>query len=145
MFDRVLIANRGEIVARIARSLRRLGCSAAAVHARADPVRSVLRHVDLTVEIESYLDVDAIVEAALRARAQAVHPGYGFLSERAEFARACEDAGLCWIGPPAAAIELMGDKSAARAAAARAGVPVVPGADRDLAAFAREHGPPLIV
>jgi acetyl-CoA/propionyl-CoA carboxylase, biotin carboxylase, biotin carboxyl carrier protein len=149
MFDRVLIANRGEIVVRIARTLRRLGCSPAAVHARGDPGRAALRACDVAVEVESYLDVEAIVAAALRVGAQALHPGYGFLSERAELARACEDAGVRWIGPPAAAIELMGDKSAARDAAARAGVPVVPGLDRPqpatVARFASEYGLPLLV
>jgi acetyl-CoA/propionyl-CoA carboxylase biotin carboxyl carrier protein len=149
MFDRVLIANRGEIVVRIARTLRRLGCSPAGVHARGDRGRAALRACDAVVEIGSYLDVDEIVAAALRAGAQALHPGYGFLSERAELARACEAAGVRWIGPPADAIELMGDKSAARGAAVRAGVPVVPGIDRPDAAavaeFAREHGLPLLV
>ncbi len=149
MFDRVLIANRGEIVVRIARTLRRLGCSPAGVHASGDPALAALRACDETAEIGSYLDVEAIVEAAQRVGAQALHPGYGFLSERAELARACEAAGLVWIGPPAGAIELMGDKSAARAAAARAGVPVVPGIDdptpASVALFAREHGLPLLV
>jgi acetyl-CoA/propionyl-CoA carboxylase biotin carboxyl carrier protein len=149
MFDRVLIANRGEIVVRIARTLRRLGCSPAAVHARGDPGRAALRACDVAVEIESYLDVEEIVAAALRVGAQALHPGYGFLSERAELARACDEAGVRWVGPPAAAIELMGDKSAAREAAARAGVPIVPGLDRPqpatVARFAREHGLPLMV
>jgi len=149
MFDRVLIANRGEIVVRIARTLRRLGCSPAVVHVRADPARSPLRACDVTIEVGSYLDVEEIVEAARRAGAQAIHPGYGFLSERAELARACEEAGVTWIGPPPAAIELMGDKSAARAAAAAAGVPIVPGLDdptpASLERFAREHGLPVMV
>jgi acetyl-CoA/propionyl-CoA carboxylase biotin carboxyl carrier protein len=149
MFDRVLIANRGEIVIRIARTLRRLGCSPAAVHASGDPALAALRACDVTARVGSYLDVGEIVEAARRVGAQAIHPGYGFLSERAELARACAAAGLVWIGPPAAAIELMGDKSRARDAALRAGVPVVPGiADptpSSVAEFAREHGLPLIV
>jgi len=149
MFDRVLIANRGEIVLRIARTLRRLGCSPAAVRVRSDPALAALRACDVSVEIASYLDIDEIVAAAARVGAQAIHPGYGFLSERAEFARACEAAGLTWIGPPADAIELMGDKSAARATARDAGVPVVPGIDaptpQSVARFAQEHGLPLIV
>src|SRR5580692_1428624 len=98
MFDRVLIANRGEIVARIARTLRRLGCSPAVVHVGGDPARSPLRACDVVVEIGSYLDIEEIVQAARRAGAQAIHPGYGFLSERAELARACAGAGLTWIG-----------------------------------------------
>jgi 3-methylcrotonyl-CoA carboxylase alpha subunit len=149
MFERVLIASRGEIVVRIAATLRRLGCSPATVHARGDPALLHVRACDVTVEVDSYLDVQAIVDAALRCGAEAIHPGYGFLSERAEFARACELAGLRWIGPPAEAIELMGDKSAAREAARRAGVPVVPGLDAPspsrVAEFASEHGLPLLV
>ena len=149
MFERVLIANRGEIVVRIAATLRRLGCSPATVHAHGDPALLHVRACDVTVEVDSYLDVQAIVDAARRCGAQAIHPGYGFLSERAEFARACELAGLRWIGPPAEAIELMGDKSAAREAARRAGVPVVPGLDAPsparVAEFASEHGLPLLV
>jgi acetyl-CoA/propionyl-CoA carboxylase, biotin carboxylase, biotin carboxyl carrier protein len=149
MFDRVLIANRGEIVARIARTLRRLGCSPAAVRVRSDPALAALRGCDVSVEVGSYLDVEEIVAAAVRVGAQAVHPGYGFLSERAELARACTAAGLSWIGPPADAIELMGDKSAARAAAQDAGIAVVPGIDaptpQSVARFAQEHGLPLIV
>jgi acetyl-CoA/propionyl-CoA carboxylase biotin carboxyl carrier protein len=149
MFARVLIANRGEVVARIARTLRRLGCSPAAVHERDDPAHAALRGCDVTVEITSYLDVEEIVEAALRAQAQAIHPGYGFLSERAELARACEASGLCWIGPPAAAIELMGNKAAARRAATGVGVPVVPGmvepTQESLVRFARAHGLPLML
>ena len=149
MFGRVLIANRGEIVTRIASTLRRLGCSPAGVHVRDDPARSPLRVCDATVEIPSYLDVGAIIDAARRVGAQAVHPGYGFLSERADLARSCEAAGLAWVGPPAAAIELMGDKSAAREAAVRAGVPVLPGVDAPtpavVATFVREHGLPVLI
>ena len=96
----------------------------------------------------SYLDVEAIVAAALAVGAQAIHPGYGFLAESPELAAATAAAGLAWIGPPAQAIALMGDKAAAREAAARAGVPVLAGAageDAALIAFAREHGAPVIV
>ncbi|MGH2850099.1 MAG: biotin carboxylase N-terminal domain-containing protein [Solirubrobacteraceae bacterium] len=149
MFDRVLIANRGEIVARIARTLRRLGCSPATVRAAGDPARLHVDACDASVEIGSYLDVAEIVEAALSVRAQAVHPGYGFLSERADLARACAAAGLRWIGPPADAIELMADKSAARTAARAAGLPIVPGlaepTPEEIVAFAGEHGLPLLV
>ncbi|HEY1775421.1 MAG TPA: biotin carboxylase N-terminal domain-containing protein [Solirubrobacteraceae bacterium] len=150
MFERVLIANRGEIVVRIARTLRRLGASAATVRARGDDALAHVRACDVAVEIDSYLDVDAVVEAALRCGAQAIHPGYGFLSERPELARACVAAGITWIGPPAEAIELMGDKVAARAfAAEQAGVPVLAGLERpapeDVTAFAKEHGLPVLV
>jgi acetyl-CoA/propionyl-CoA carboxylase, biotin carboxylase, biotin carboxyl carrier protein len=150
VFERVLIANRGEIVVRIARTLRRLGASPAAVRARGDSSLAHVRACDIAVEVDSYLDVDAIVEAALRSGAQAIHPGYGFLSERAELARACVAAGLTWVGPPPEAIELMGDKAAARVfAAARAGVPVLAGLEQptsdDLGAFAAEHGLPVLI
>ena len=149
MFERVLIANRGEIAVRIARTLRRLGCSAATVCARGDGALAHVRACAIAVEIDSYLDVDAVVEAALRCGAQAIHPGYGFLSERAELARACAAAGITWIGPPPEAIELMGDKAAARVVAARAGVPVLAGLEQptpeNVAAFAKEHGLPVLV
>ena len=148
MFERVLIANRGEVVVRIARTLRRLGCSPATVHAPDDPGRTHVRAADLAVEVPSYLDVEAIVAAALAVGAQAIHPGYGFLAESPQLAAATVAAGLAWIGPPAQAIALMGDKAAAREAAAHAGVPVLAGAageDAALIAFAREHGVPVIV
>ncbi|HEX4034907.1 MAG TPA: biotin carboxylase N-terminal domain-containing protein [Solirubrobacteraceae bacterium] len=149
MFERVLIANRGEIAVRIASTLRRLGCSPAAIVADEDPARLHVRSCDVAVAVDSYLDVAAVVAAARECGAQAIHPGYGFLSERAELARACEAAGLVWIGPPAAAIALMGDKAAAREAAVAAGVPVVPGADPNsreaVEALAAEHGWPLLV
>jgi acetyl-CoA/propionyl-CoA carboxylase biotin carboxyl carrier protein len=151
MFARVLIANRGEIVIRIARTLRRLGCSPAAVYAHDDGGELHLRCCDVAVAIGSYLDPDEIVAAARRAGADAVHPGYGFLSERAELARACAVAGLAWIGPPPEVIELMGDKSAAKQAAQRAGLPIVPGLhhaglqDEEIARFAQTAGLPLLV
>jgi acetyl-CoA/propionyl-CoA carboxylase biotin carboxyl carrier protein len=150
MFDRVLIANRGEIVARVARTARRLGVSPATVYEPGDAGLHV-RTCDVAVEIPSYLDVDAVVAAALRCGAQAIHPGYGFLSERASLARACAEAGLAWVGPPAEAIELMGDKAVSKAAAERAGVPIVPGlhtpelTDEQIVAFARTATFPLLV
>ena len=148
MFERVLIANRGEVVVRVARTLRALGCSPATVHTADDPARAHVRAADLAVEVPSYLDVEAIVAAARAVGAQAIHPGYGFLAESPQLAAATATAGLAWIGPPAEAIALMGDKAAAREAAARAGLPVLAGAsgeDAALIAFAHEHGPPVIV
>ena len=148
MFERVLIANRGEVVVRVARTLRALGCSPATVHTRDDPARAHVRAADLAVEVPSYLDVEAIVAAALRVDAQAIHPGYGFLAESPQLAAATAAAGLVWIGPPAEVIALMGDKAAAREAASRAGLPVLAGAageDAALIAFARQQGPPVIV
>ncbi len=151
MFARVLIANRGEIVIRIARTLRRLGCSPATVYVGEDGAERHVRCGDVAVEIGSYLDAEEIVGAARRAGAQALHPGYGFLSERAELARACESAGLAWIGPPPAVIELMGEKSAAKRAAQEAGLPVVPGLhspgllDGEITRFAERDGLPLLV
>ncbi|MGZ4124121.1 MAG: acetyl/propionyl/methylcrotonyl-CoA carboxylase subunit alpha [Actinomycetota bacterium] len=130
---RILIANRGEIAVRIIRTIRELGYRSVAVYSDAD--RHAL-HVEMADEAyrigpalsaDSYLSIGAILDAARKAKATAVHPGYGFLSERAHFARAVEDAGLTFIGPPPDAIEMMGDKSAARNAADRVGVPIVPG------------------
>ncbi len=118
------------------------------------PVDAAAPHVDaadVAVEIGSYLDAEAVVEAARRSGARAVHPGYGFLSENAAFARAVEDAGLTWVGPPPDAIELMGDKARAKALAREAGVPVVPGVEgedvslEEARAFAAEHGYPVVI
>jgi 3-methylcrotonyl-CoA carboxylase alpha subunit len=133
LFDKILIANRGEIACRVARTAKRMGIATVAVYSDAD-VHS--RHVAVADEAlriggaaaaESYLRADRIIEAAKRSAAQAVHPGYGFLSENADFAEACERAGVAFIGPPAAAMRTMGDKSSAKAAMQQAGVAVVPG------------------
>ncbi|MCW3041475.1 MAG: Carbamoyl-phosphate synthase chain ATP-binding protein, partial [Solirubrobacterales bacterium] len=122
----VLIANRGEIAVRVARTVHALGLRSVAIFTDADAGALHVDACDTAVRVASYLDETAVLEAARRAGAAAVHPGYGFLSENAGFARAVVDAGLVWIGPPTGAIELMGDKGAAKDAAVRAGVPVVP-------------------
>jgi len=151
LIDPVLIANRGEIAVRIAATARRLGLASVAVYTPVDADAPHVDACDVAVEIGSYLEADAVVEAARRAGARSVHPGYGFLSENAAFARAVVDAGLAWIGPPPEAIELMGDKARAKALAREAGVPVVPGVEgedvslNEVRAFADEHGYPVVI
>jgi acetyl-CoA/propionyl-CoA carboxylase biotin carboxyl carrier protein len=122
----LLIANRGEIAARIARSAHSLGLQTVGVFSAEDADAVHLESVDCALRIDGYLDIEALIAAASRAGARAVHPGYGFLSENAAFARAVAEAGLVWVGPPPEAMELMADKLAAKRAAAAAGVPVVP-------------------
>ncbi|MGA5133362.1 acetyl/propionyl/methylcrotonyl-CoA carboxylase subunit alpha [Streptomyces olivoreticuli] len=157
MFDTVLVANRGEIAVRVIRTLRALGIRSVAVFSDADADARHVREADTAVRIgpaaaaESYLSVERLLEAARRTGAQAVHPGYGFLAENAGFARACADAGLVFIGPPADAISLMGDKIRAKETVLAAGVPVVPGSsgsglsDAELTAAAREIGMPVLL
>jgi acetyl-CoA carboxylase biotin carboxylase subunit len=157
MFSTVLIANRGEIALRIARTCRELGVRVIAVHSTEDRDSGVVRYADEAVCIgpapsrDSYLNLPAIIEAALRTGADAVHPGYGFLSEVEDFAEACEASGLTFIGPPAHVIGRLGDKSAARAAMAAAGLPMLPGSiepivDAEIAAkTAADVGYPVIV
>lgn len=136
MLRRILIANRGEIARRIARTVERLGLEFVAVYSDADEGAPHLQGAVETVRIgpapaaQSYLSVDGIVTAALRTGCDAVHPGYGFLSENADFARAVEAAGLVFIGPRPETIAAMGDKSTAKEIMGRAGVPVVPGSSR---------------
>ena len=133
MIRRLLIANRGEIAVRIIRACRELGIETVAVYSEADADARHVREADFAVAIgpaparDSYLAIATIIDAARSSGAHAVHPGYGFLSERAPFARACEDAGLIFVGPPAAALEKMGTKIGARRIMAGAGVPLVPG------------------
>ncbi len=122
----MLVANRGEIAVRVLRTCRRLGVRGVAIFTDADAAAPHVRAADHAVRVPSYLDVEAVVAAARASGATAVHPGYGFLSERADFARAVEAAGLVWIGPPATAMEQLGRKDAAREIAVTAGVPVVP-------------------
>ncbi|MET8582436.1 acetyl/propionyl/methylcrotonyl-CoA carboxylase subunit alpha [Streptomyces collinus] len=157
MFDTVLVANRGEIAVRVIRTLRSLGVRSVAVFSDADADARHVREADTAVRIgpapasESYLSVERLLEAAARSGAQAVHPGYGFLAENAGFARACEEAGLVFIGPSADAIALMGDKIRAKETVKAAGVPVVPGSsgsgltDAELASAAREIGVPVLL
>jgi acetyl-CoA carboxylase, biotin carboxylase subunit len=135
VLHKVLVANRGEIARRIIRACRRLGVASVAVYSEADERAPHVGEADEAVPIgpaparESYLSIDTIVDAARRVGADAVHPGYGFLSENWRFAQACRDAGLTFVGPSAAAIRRMGDKTEARRLMAAAGVPVLPGSD----------------
>ncbi|HMK84656.1 MAG TPA: biotin carboxylase N-terminal domain-containing protein [Steroidobacteraceae bacterium] len=154
---RLLVANRGEIVCRIARTARRLGWTTIAVYSEADRGARHVRAADEAYYLgespasQSYLDKSRVIDLARRVRAAAVHPGYGFLSENADFAQGCIDAGLVFVGPPPAAIRAMGSKSAAKAAMAAAGVPVAPGyhgSDQSLErlrAEAERIGFPLII
>ncbi|GLP74546.1 acetyl/propionyl-CoA carboxylase subunit alpha [Mycobacterium antarcticum] len=156
-FDTVLVANRGEIAVRVIRTLRAMGIRSVAVFSDADAGARHVAEADEAVRLgpaparQSYLDIDAVVAAAVRTGAQAVHPGYGFLSENADFAAALADAGITFLGPPAHAIATMGDKITAKETVARFGVPVVPGVarpgltDAELVAAADEIGYPVLV
>lgn len=156
-FTSVLVANRGEIACRVLRTLRRLGVRSVAVFTDDDAGALHVAQADVAVRLPSvpgrtgYLDVDAVVAAAVATGADAIHPGYGFLSENADLARACAAAGVAFVGPGTDALELMGDKIRAKAHVARAGVPVVPGtrdaglSDDDLVAAAHDVGFPLLV
>lgn len=133
VFKKVLIANRGEIAVRVIRTLRDMGIESVAIFSDADRHARHVREADEAIRVgpapatQSYLDIAAVVRAAVKVQADAVHPGYGFLSENADFARACADAGIVFIGPPVSAIQAMGDKISAKTKVASAGVPVVPG------------------
>jgi len=157
VFEKILIANRGEIACRVICTARRLGIGTVAVYSEADARAAHVALADEAYAIgpaaaaESYLNVEAILSAAARAGAQAIHPGYGFLSENADFAEACAARGLVFIGPPPAAIRMLGSKSAAKARMEAAGVPVVPGYHGDdqdparLAGAARKMGFPVVI
>ncbi|MGW8504847.1 ATP-binding protein [Streptomyces sp. CLCI03] len=157
MFSTVLVANRGEIAVRVIRTLRQLGIRSVAVFSDADADARHVREADTAVRIgpaaaaESYLSVERLLDAARRTGAEAVHPGYGFLAENAAFAQACTDAGLAFIGPPASAINLMGDKIRAKETVKAAGVPVVPGSsgsgltDAELVSASMEIGMPVLL
>ena len=138
MFKKILIANRGEIAVRVMRACREMGIATVALYSDADRKALHVRYADEAYRIgpapstESYLRIDRVLDAARRSGAEAIHPGYGFLSENAQFARSCQVAGVVFIGPPAAAMELMGSKTSSRQALLGAGLPVVPGTDHNL-------------
>src|SRR5512139_3861503 len=133
LFEKILIANRGEIACRVIRTARRMGIATVAVYSDADARAQHVLAADEAYRIgpaaarESYLRGDAVIAVAKRSGVQAIHPGYGFLSENEDFAEACERAGIVFIGPPASAIRAMGSKSAAKALMEKARVPLVPG------------------
>jgi acetyl-CoA/propionyl-CoA carboxylase biotin carboxyl carrier protein len=157
MFSKILVANRGEIAVRIARTCRELGVGYVAVHSDADTKARHVAVADEAVHLpgvaptDTYLNVEAILDAARSTGAEAIHPGYGFLSENADFAEAVTEAGLVWIGPPPEATRAIGDKIAARKIADAAGVPIVPGTLEplkgvdEILAFGEQHGYPLAI
>jgi acetyl-CoA carboxylase, biotin carboxylase subunit len=158
MFNKVLVANRGEIAVRVIRACRELGMQSVAVYSDADRQGLHVRYADEAFRLgpaparESYLRADKIIDIARRTKSGAIHPGYGFLAERADFAQACKDAGLAFIGPNPSAIAAMGDKATARATVMKAGVQVVPGtegegalSDEELLALAPTIGFPLLI
>ena len=145
MFKRVLIANRGEIAVRIIRACREMGIESVVVFSDVDRKALHVRKADYAYPIgpatasESYLNIDKILDVARRSQAEAIHPGYGFLSENASFARACGDAGVKFIGPSPESMEMMGSKTRARQNMKQAGVPFVPGSERGLDLDAAER------
>src|SRR5438445_9272930 len=146
LFKRILVANRGEIAVRVMRACRGLGVESVSAYSEPDRGAPHVRQADHAYPIgparaaDSYLRIDKLIAAAKESGAEAIHPGYGFLSERAAFAQACADAGIVFIGPSARAISAMGDKVEARRLMRRAGVPVVPGSDEALGSDAEVGG-----
>ncbi|HKD77495.1 MAG TPA: biotin carboxylase N-terminal domain-containing protein, partial [Ktedonobacterales bacterium] len=138
-FDSVLIANRSEIAVRVIRACRDLGLRSVAVYSEADRLATHVRMADVAVCIgspaasASYLNIERLIDAAKRTGAGAIHPGYGFLSENPDFAQACADAGIIFVGPPATVQRLLGEKTSARRIAIEAGVPIAPGVNEDIA------------
>nr|AIF08666.1 pyruvate carboxylase subunit A (pycA) [uncultured marine group II/III euryarchaeote KM3_31_G09] len=157
MFGRVLIANRGEIALRISRALRTLGCEVAIIHGREDRLSLPVRFSDIAIPnysanpLDAYLDYEKVIEAAKEIGAQAIHPGYGFLAENADFVRRCEEEGITFIGPSSDVISLLGDKIEARRAMEVAGLPVAKGSSEpvesssEAATIATEIGYPVII
>src|SRR4051794_242656 len=156
MFRKVLIANRGEIAVRVIRTLREMRIGTVAIYSDADRTSLHVRmadeaeHVGPSESAESYLRIDKILDAARKHGAEAIHPGYGFLSENAGFAADCEEAGIVFIGPGADSIRRMGSKTAARQTAIAAGTPVVPGVDHGVTfaearQFGAQHGYPILL
>src|SRR2546423_10384923 len=157
MFEKILIANRGEIALRVIRACKELGIRTLAVYSEADVDALHVQLADESICIgpppssDSYLKIDRIMSAAEVGDVDAIHPGYGFLAENANFAEVCETCKIKFIGPPAAAMGLMGDKNAARASARKAGVPVVPGSDsvveteKDAVKVAKKIGYPVMI
>jgi acetyl/propionyl-CoA carboxylase alpha subunit len=127
VFAKILIANRGEIACRVARTAQRLGIRTVALYTDADRQARHVKLADEARRIENYLDIAAVLAAARESRVEAIHPGYGFLAENAEFAAACRAARIVFIGPSPEAIAAMGDKAAAKRLLEKAGVPLVPG------------------
>lgn len=157
MIKKILIANRGEIAIRIARACQELGISTVGVYSTVDKTSLHLRYMDEAVWIgdspplSSYLSIDAIIGAAKKTKSEAIHPGYGFLAENPQFAKACEDVGLIFIGPDSKALTLVGDKVASRKTVKKIGVPIIPGMEitsKDIYKFrkvAEEVSYPVIV
>src|SRR5213083_2680724 len=145
MFKKILIANRGEIAVRVIRACRELGVLSVAVYSDVDRASLHVRKADEAYHIgkanatDSYLNIEKIVDTATRCGAEAIHPGYGFLSENAKFAQACADAGIKFIGPSAKSMEMMGSKTRARQNMERSGIPFVPGTSKGLDSPAQAH------